>query len=413
MVIAGFILVAVTLVGIACQLRLVTRYARQLAAPPPRPRDAAWPAAAVVLSVRGSEQGLTECLDRVALLDYPEFEIHVVVDHDSDPCMPVVCRWRRQHPELRVVIHTLADPSSGATLKCSAVHQAISAVDPRIEAVVLLDADAHVYPGWLQDMILPTLDGSASMATGNRWYDPTAHGIGSLLRFLYNANAVIPMHAGRMTWGGSLALRRDVFSHPAFLDSLRRSPTEDASVHEALADLGKQLAMATHVMLLSTDSITADACLRFMRRQLLWTRLYHVGWPLIAGGAVTAYAVALAATAALVWAVVTGNQPAALAFATTLATAILGNLLVVERLHRAIGGAIEARQGRTVRPIDTACRLRLLAAVPLSLPAFTFAAVAAWCARRVRWSGIDYDVQPPRGLRMVAYRPFVDRPATA
>ncbi|MFM8635722.1 MAG: glycosyltransferase [Planctomycetia bacterium] len=402
---AGLALLFLTVAAVTWQLCLVACHISRLASVPPRPQTTNWPATAIVIAVRGGNEGLEECLDRVAALNYEDFELHVVIDHETDPCMPLVRRWAATQPRLAVVIHTLANPSSGATLKCSAMYQALTSLSNRIEAVVMLDADAYVYPNWLKDMLQPTLDGTVSMATGNRWYSPTAPGLGSLLRFLYNANAVIPMHAGRMTWGGSLALRRDVFTHPAFLESLLCSPTEDASVHEAISVLGKRLAMVSHVMLLTTDPIDVAACVRFIQRQLLWTRLYHAAWPLIAFGSAAAYAVALVACVALVWSTIRGHWPSAVAFGSALAVAIAGNLVAVEILHRGIAAVIGKRQGRKVPSMDTLCRLRVLAAIPLSLPVIAFTAVSAALARRVRWSGIEYEIDPPRRIRLVEYRP--------
>jgi len=406
MVLAALVVLGATLALVGRQLRDARRFAALLATEPPQPAITAWPPAAVVLAVRGGDAALTACLDRIAALDYPDVELHVVVDHDSDPALEVVDRWTRTRPNLRTVVQTLRGPSARATLKCSAVHQALQGLDPRIDVVALIDADALVHPGWLRELVAPVAADTADMATGNRWYDPTAAGLGSLIRFIYNANAVIPMHEGRMTWGGSLALSRRVFADPRFQECLLRSPTEDATVRDAVERQGRRLAMLPHLIVPSGDGIALSSCLRFIRRQLLWTRLYHPAWPVIATGAVVAYAAALGIAVAAVWALASGQPLAAAVFASCLVAATLGNLAFVERLHAAVRHTLATWQARAIPPCDALTRLRLAAALPLSLPAFTAAAVSAACARRVSWSDIDYAVLPPDGVRMLGHTPL-------
>lgn len=403
------LLVLVATVGlVAGQWRAVSQHARRIEADVASPAAALdWPPAALILCVRGAEAGLADCLDRLAAVDYTEFEIHVVIDHATDPSLPVAERWRAAHPDVACSVHVLADRSPHATLKCSAVDQALGLLSARLAVAVLVDADARVYPQWLKDMVRPTLDGVTGMATGNRWYDPTVAGLGSLIRFIYNANCVIPMHAGGMTWGGSLALRRTVFEHPEFRPCLRISPTEDATVRHAVDACGQRLACLPAVMLLTHDGIPLASCLGFIRRQLLWTRLYHPGWPLIAGGAVVAYGVALAVTGLAILAAWRGQPVAAAVLVGSLVIATLGNLVAIEWLHAAVSRCIAARQGIAVPAIDWLTRLRLLAALPLALPAFTWAAVSAALAQGVTWSGVGYRVVGPGRIALTDYAPVV------
>lgn len=407
-------LLVVTVLGVAAQLRAVRSHERRIVAAMQAPRpEAEWPATALILCVRGAEAGLCDCLDRLATVEYPDHELHVVIDHATDPALPVALAWQASHPAVACTVHVLDDRSPHATLKCSAVDQALGRLSARIAVAVLVDADTRVYPQWLCDMIRPTLDPATSMATGNRWYDPSAAGLGSLVRFVYNANCVIPMHAGGMTWGGSLTLRRDVFTHPAFRPWLRESPTEDATVRRAIDRLGHRLATLPDVMLLARDPIGLAPCLGFIRRQLLWTRLYHPGWPLIATGAAVAYPLAVAQTAAAVWAGWQGMPAAAALLAAALVVAILGNLAAIERLHAAIRRCIETRQAIAVPPIDWRTRMRLLLAIPLTLPAFTWAALSAAFARRVTWSGVEYAVVDRRRLALLRYAPVVGTASAA
>ncbi len=404
----ALLVLAATVVLVLANGRVVhdheERIAKSLHADEP---EIAWPPAALILCVRGGEAGLTKCLDRLAAVEYRDVEIHVVVDHVTDPSFDVAEAWQERHPEVSCHLHLLWNRSPHATLKCSAVDEALRRVSPRVEVVVVVDADTQVYPRWLQDMIRPvaTAETTRSMATGNRWYDPTAPGLGSLIRFVYNANCIVPMHVGNMTWGGSLALRREVYTHPDFRPCLRQSPTEDATVRHAIDRCGQALACLPAVLLVTHDSIDVPSCLGFIRRQLLWTRLYHPGWSVIAGGAVLAYTMSLAITGAAVWSAWNGQPTSAIVFGGAILMAILGNLAAIERLHAAVSHAVHTRQGMMVPRIGWRTRLRLLIAIPLTLPAFCWAAVSATFAKEVTWSGVRYAVTGPGRIELVDYRP--------
>ena len=45
------------------------------------------------------------------------------------------------------------------------------------------------------------------VASGNRWYMPAEATAGSLVRYLWNAAAVVQMYWYGIAWGGSLAFK--------------------------------------------------------------------------------------------------------------------------------------------------------------------------------------------------------------
>ena len=51
--------------------------------------DASAPKAAVILCLRGGDPFLVDCIRGLLALDYPSFEVHIVVDHRDDPANAV------------------------------------------------------------------------------------------------------------------------------------------------------------------------------------------------------------------------------------------------------------------------------------------------------------------------------------
>lgn len=408
MLTASFVGLAAIMVVIAVQMvqsHLFVRFFRRQ--PEAVPAGVAWPHAAVLLSVRGLDVGLPGCLDRLAALDYPSWELQVVVDHETDPAVHVIRRWTHGHPEIRVTTQFLSEISPGAYLKTSAVRQCLRTIPAAVQVVVIVDADTMVHPAWLKDMVGPMVGSRVGVVTGNRWYDPAAPGWGSLVRFVVNAHSVGPMYLMGATWAGSLGFRREVFDQPWFWERMLRTSSEESAIQESARRIGLDLVMQPNALLLNAGPIDVASCFRFMRRQLLWTRLYHTQWWWIVAQAAALYGTLVAIGLGLVAAAWRGDGLAAASFGGTIVVVMGINLAFVEYMHRLVSERMRRTGNLVAPPIGLRTRLRLLAALTPALVVHTWATFAAAVAREVSWSGIRYRVEPPDQLRLVEYRPVI------
>jgi glycosyltransferase involved in cell wall biosynthesis len=399
------------LIGIIALIQLVStiRYVRWYVHHSDSPaEDHEFPKAAIILSLRGADPFLGECLDRLTTQDYPDYEVHVVLDHATDPARAIVEQWLDAHPDRKINVSFLRDISAEAYLKTNAVRQCIQELDASIGVVVLADADTMAYRRWLRDIVAPMIASDVGLVTGNRWYDPTARGWGSLVRYVYNGFCVVPMFFMRATWGGSVAIRRDVFDQSFFLDRMRRTPSEDPAVQEAAHHAGLRLEVHPNVMMLNREASGLRSCFGFLSRQLLWTRLYHSKWSAVLIGALVAYLVLAGGTVAVVLAAAAGESTAAILLGGTILAELLLSQCILEWLHATVSRRAGRAQGEAFPRINWLTRLRLMAALPMTLIFFTFAAVAASLARRVCWRGITYQIVAPDGIRMVEYQPYAE-----
>lgn len=365
----------------------------------------AWPRAAVVMAIRGGDESIRDSLQRFMDLDYPDFEIHVVADNIDDPTIRVVDPWGASHCPVQCHSHVLTEISPHASLKCSAVRQCLLTLDESVEVAVVVDLDSRVYPGWLHDLVATMRARDAGLVSGNRWYAPQAGGWGSLARFIYNAHAVVPMHLATMPWGGSLAIHRRVFTMARFGDILWHAPTEDAAVREFVRSSGLPCVMQPRVLLMNDDGIGLVDCYRFIRRQLIWTRLYHPGWTAVLVATVATHGVLATQTCAAAWAAWRGDAVAAAGFAAGPVLAAAVSLGLMLALHRTIVAGVPIPRGTRIGRISGRDGVRLLAALPIALATISLAAVGAACARSVEWSGIRYVIAGPGRLRLTSYRP--------
>lgn len=373
-----------------------------------------WPLAAIVLSLRGGDEGLDECLRRLADLDYPRYELHIVLDHETDPSRAIVEQWRRTVTNIPIRVHFLWEISGRAYLKTSAIRQCLKQLlkeESPLGVAVVVDADTQVYRGWLRDMIRPMLGTKVGLVTGNRWYDPTAPGWGTLARFVYNLNAVAPMYLMRATWAGSLAIRREVFARQYFFDRMWDTSSEELAMQDATRDAGFELEIQPRAILLSRDSIGLVNCFRFIRRQLLWTRLHHREWSAILFGTAIHYLLLLAVCGLAIVAGLSDRWLVALACSSLIAGVTAAHWCFAVRMHARMSAHIASVQGRNLPPLKGRAAVRLFASLPVSLVVHTYATLAAAVARFVTWRGIRYQVMPPRGLVLLGYTPLQTRPS--
>ncbi len=368
--------------------------------------DSQLPPAAVVLSLRGADESLTQCLDGIANLNYPNYEIHIVLDHEQDPAKEIVSRWAKENDHFPLKVSVLSEISRNAYLKTSAIRQCLRRLAPTLEAAVMVDADTIVYPNWLRDIVIPMVNSDVGLVTGNRWYVPQNTSLGSRVRFIYNAWSVPAMYFMQATWGGSLAIRRDAFDQPYFYDRMLDTSSEESAMQEATRHAGLRMSVHPNVMMLQRDPIALEDCFRFIRRQLIWTRLYHPQWLNVVIGVLAIY---LLTAASVLWGLFcawAGDWRASCLIFTAVASLAIGNLLVINHLHHRIIGRIKSVQRVHTPEMDWRTGLRILVALPAALGIFVAAVVSATIARHVAWRGILYRLKPPRQLEMLEYRPF-------
>jgi SAM-dependent methyltransferase/glycosyltransferase involved in cell wall biosynthesis len=405
------IAILVQLLGVAVYLRWFRNFKLSEAS------DSELPKAAIVLSIRGPAPFLQECLTKLAAQNYPNYKIHLVVDHPSDPANEVIGRWLESRPQRPVSIEFLEGPSSKAYLKTSAVLQATRSLADDVEIAVLADADTLAYPNWLRDLVIPQLTKNVGLVTGNRWYDPTACSVGGLCRFFYNAICVAPMYFMKATWGGSMSMRREIFDAKYFGEAMTDTPCEDAAMQATAKHSGLELAVQPDVMMFNREPCTLGQSFDFIKRQLLWTRLYHPTWHLLLGGTWALHILLVGAWFSGVYHLAKGNSAIGASLLMAVVSQIISSVFAAEWMHREIGARIKREQGNEIPAIDWPTRVRLFLALPLSFVAICYAMLVAALSRQVTWSGITYDVVPagptrnipPGGVRLQEYRPWIDR----
>ena len=397
-----WLLAALTLAQAALVIRFLialARFRRTLLT------DADCPRAAVVLCLRGTDPFLRRCLEAILDQDYPRFELRIVIDHPSDPSHSVVDDVIARHATTNVDVQDLLIPRGDCSLKCSSLVQAITTSDESIEIFAQLDADVIPHRTWLRELATALADPRTAAATGNRWYVPQTTTIGSLVRYCWNAAAVVQMYSYEIAWGGSLGIKASAIREAGLIERWSRAFCEDTMLFRVLSEKGWQTAFVPSLMMINAETCDLGSFRRWVQRQLLTARLYHPRWfaVLLHGWGTTL--VPACAVILLVAMVVRQSEFTIGWLAAGLVmyeTSLFLLLLPIDWLVRRIARARNERY-RRFNFTDLA---KLLFAVPLTQLVYPRALLAAMCMRYVEWRGVAYEVSGPWDIRLVQYQPF-------
>jgi len=174
------------------------------------------PPTAVILCLRGEDPSLDACLKSLIAQDFPNFEIHFVLDSRQDPALNTIQNFLQENRDCQIKTKTVfltENPETNniietCSLKNQALIAAISAAEETIEVIALVDADGVVQKDWLSSLIEPLADQKVGAATGSRWFDPRERNPGSIVRQTWNAAALPQMNFYNIPWGGALAIKR-------------------------------------------------------------------------------------------------------------------------------------------------------------------------------------------------------------
>jgi cellulose synthase/poly-beta-1,6-N-acetylglucosamine synthase-like glycosyltransferase len=363
------------------------------------------PFVALILSVRGESDSLIDCLEALKDIDYPCFEIHIIIDNAGDISFDTINTWKARGLDRLIQVHTLTEISRFSSLKTSAVSQCIKSLGPHVQAVAILDADTIVHREWLNELITPLQDECVGIVTGNRWYDATEMTLGNQIRFLYNAWAVPGMHFMNTAWGGSMAMNRSVFSHPDFFKTFANTPTEETGAQTIRMKLGLKIVQRSNLMMAQRGTITLTGAFGFITRQLTWTRLHYREWIGVLLGPLFIYCVTVClAFSAGVAAYFRNGSLFAMATFVFLAYWIV-NWFLVAYLNRCVVAKMSTHQERPFPNTNWLHHVVIFLMIPIGFVAFVFALLTTQFSRKIRWSGIDYRIRPPYGIELVEYRP--------
>jgi len=367
--------------------------------------DDCCPKVAVILCLRGTDPFLENCLRGVINLDYPQFELFVVVDNQDDPAWEVVTRVVGSTQSPKVHIQELIERLDTCSLKCSSLVQVISRLDETYEVAALLDADTVPDSNWLRQLVAPLMHETVGVTTGNRWYAPVEPSFATLVRYCWNSAAIVQMFWYHIAWGGTMAIKLSIVRSTDLLDRWRTAFCEDTMLYKTLRRHRLRVAFVPSLLMVNRESCDMSGFFHWVSRQLLTARLYHPQWTAVLAHGVSAALVSVIGLTVLVCALIAKDWTGAFWVSGGLIGYQLALLSLLIPLESAARKILRPRGQATIRFTPACLAKTVTAAVVLQL-VYPAAILSAVLTRRVRWRGIDYRIGGPRDIRLVEYQPF-------
>jgi len=363
--------------------------------------------AVVILCLRGSDPFLGHCLSSLLQQDYPNYQVRIVIDHTDDPAHSVVTDLLQHHVTSapRVTVEILDEKLTTCSLKCSSLLQVAQQLDHDIEFIAQIDADTIAHSQWLRQLATALRDEQVGAATGNRWYMPGTPSVGALVRYTWNAAAVVQMYWYQVAWGGTLAIKTSVLRETDVLARWSRAFCEDTMLYSVLRQAGKRVAFVPPLMMINREDCQLGGFFQWVKRQLLTARLYHPAWLGVLSHGILSTLIPLAGLFFVGYGLLSSSFSLVWQAGVTLASyqASLALLLLpMEQAVRQIGSA----RGEPIRWLSLPGMLKCLMIMPLTQLVYAAALSSATGMRRTNWRGIDYQIDGPQEITMQGYQPY-------
>jgi cellulose synthase/poly-beta-1,6-N-acetylglucosamine synthase-like glycosyltransferase len=372
-------------------------YFRQKLAEPEAGRE---PFVTVIAPCRGNETGLDANLLALVRQDYADYEVIFVVDDAGDEAVPVIGEVSREAAkDAKKTKMIIAPKAAGCSQKVENLREAVLHAAPGSEAFVFVDSDVRPSPGWLKSLVSPLSDKTVGAATGYRWLISPDPSFASEMRSAWNASiasSLGPNRRSNFCWGGSMAIRRDVFERVGMRDKWAGTLSDDFAVTRAMNAASLPIVFVPQALTASVESCTFAQMLEFTTRQMKITRVYAPKlWLMSLVGSAMFIGVLIASLSIVVF-----NRDNNAAFTAAIATIVLVTAFSAGKAWlrlKAVKLVLTPYRNALDRQALSQCTLCLLT------PAvFLYNSVAAALSRQMTWRGTSYVLKSPTETVIIA-----------
>lgn len=211
--------------------------------------------------------------------DYDNYEVIFIVESTDDPAYPTIRRAMAAHAWVpsRVVVAGKADESG------QKVHNLLVAtehVSRRVKYMAFVDSDARPRPEWLRMMVARLDEPGWGAVTGYRWFTPKKASVANALVYSMNCDilSLLTRSSHYLIWGGSWAIRREVFDAVHMRDEWRGKISDDLVASRVMQRHRLAVRFEPACVVASPLEESFGQAMSFIRRQYLIARLYTFNW---------------------------------------------------------------------------------------------------------------------------------------
>ena len=237
------------------------------------------PGTVLIIPCKGLEAAFQENITSFFNQDYENYLLWFVVADESDPAYSELCKLKNQLSQAskaRDVKIFIAGKGQSCSQKIHNLLHCYERIGDDIDILAFADSDACVRRDWLSHLVYPLRQPKNGVATGYRWFIPKRNNLASLALSALNAKVAQLLGNTRFNqaWGGSMAVRVDVFRRLGLDKIWPKALSDDLSLSGAVKKAGMKVAFVPACLVASHESTTWRKLFEFSRRQFLITRIY-------------------------------------------------------------------------------------------------------------------------------------------
>jgi len=387
------------------------------------------PTALVIVPCKGLEPDFQENIASFFHQDYENYILWFVVEQKSDPAYQQLCKIKDQlsksckAQDVQILVAgSINDKSSKAKNQnskidlqpcCSQkIHNLLYCYEKiiqsdnseflkKVEVLVFADSDICVRTDWLAHLVYPLRKSKHGIATGYRWFIPKTNNLASLVLSAVNAKiaALLGDTIFNQAWGGSMAIRLELFQKLKIDKIWRKTISDDLSISYAVKKAGKKVIFVPAALVASFESTSWRELFSFARRQFLITRIVapKLWWFGLASSLYSILGLWGAGFASLLLPLPASRLFAAVSalfFIAGLTRAIMRQRMAYKLLQ------YKTQYSSKVRAMKLACLTDIIGFWIWSLLLLSFIIYSA-CGRIIHWRGIYYKLAAPTKIIVV------------
>jgi ceramide glucosyltransferase len=237
---------------------------------------------------KGRDINLEDNLRALLEQDYDDYEVSFIVESADDPACPAIRRVMAAHTWIptRLIVAGRATESGQ---KVHNLRVATARLSPRIEYLAFVDSDARPRPQWLRMLVSRLQRPHMGAMTGYRWFVPARDSAANHLLYGLNCNlmSLFGRSSHHLIWGGSWAIRREVFDKIGLHSAWKGTVSDDLVASRLLSEAKLLVRFEPAAVVSSPIDYSYLETLSFVRRQYLLTRIYARNWWTLAALGVT------------------------------------------------------------------------------------------------------------------------------
>ena len=240
-----------------------------------KPQSDFTPVCSIIAPCRGIDDGLSENLTALFRQNFPNYEVVFVVDDAADAAMATIEKLRGENPRKCKIV--VAGKSIDSGQKVHNLREAVKYVSGKSAVFVFVDSDAKPSANWLKNLIAPLENETIGAATGYRWFIPKNGGFWAEMRSVWNASIASALGANtkkNFCWGGSTAIRRDVFEKLKISEKLKGTLSDDFMITRILGDAKMPIYFVPQALTATIENCAFGEMIEFTNRQMKITRIY-------------------------------------------------------------------------------------------------------------------------------------------